>query len=551
MITPKFRASWRSLALSLLGSLIWVLPSPVAWGLEDGVEADEVHHPAENVWNASRGELQSRFEEACTLFEEGRFHKSSLALYELTQSALAPSLGGQVRYLLGRSLEALEMPLAAERFYREAVLLSPIDEATYGVALTRWSALAWGAGDPDSLSWTLLHLSPESDPPDAIGLDYLRGRRLLDDRSLAEARVWLQRAGNPETLIGRRALYLFGVAATLEGDLESAYGAFEVLIRGVPDGVDGELSAKERETSERLRSLGLMGMARVRYRQGRLDDASSLYGRVPSDAYDLSQANYERAWVAFAQDSFLEAAELLAPYQLKDQSAGDHVRFQPEAELLASLLYISTEQFDLADGLLRAYLNELYEVRVALRDFLTELGGEAHVADVGRLIFEMPVLELFYFEIEAEDEVQPEPAADWKEDDRVRNAVERLQPLLDDIRRDVTVDAALARWERAAAEHEVAGRQFLWWQESELAEALQKYWQETMLQVQQELGSLAQRRLTEFRLTLSGHNIAALALRREVTRHRMACITRESQENALKRYEGHPLPPLDFIHSTP
>lgn len=546
-ISPKnspIRTCWGLLSAVCLVGLV-VVPSHAADPKKPEPRAEPRKLEMLEAPDAGLLPYRTLMDESITLYEQKRYHKASTALYDYLDKPIPAILSAEARYRLGRSLEVVQMPMMAMGMYRDITRFGPVVGKVYPEALNGWITLALKYDDTVELQHRLQHLPIKHDPPNQPLLPYLRGVGLLDRGKLDEGMALLSSASTPDTVIGRQASYAAAVALNQAGKRALARKLLMPLLTGTPKGSGEVMTAKELMLVERLRELSAMGLARLAYAEGKLAEARQFYARVGSRSIYYPRALYEQAWIAFQEDKPLEVLPRLAALRLSRQLAPSEPQalvtgaaFVPEADLLASLFYLRTDQHDLADGTLRSYLETLHAVRLALRD----LDRAYEAAPDKRWLVQTLLGHKAQIPLEGES-AEPE-ARDPSLEVLAQKSVPVLKPILEELMHHRDVSRSLARMEVLRAEQGVWQKQLSWWRASALGLYSARW---LALEERKCLDLIADTLLAGLlrqRMWLSEQNVMGLALRREVTMQRLARSTNQPDPDPWK---GEPLPPFDYV----
>lgn len=479
-------------------------------------------------------------DEAITLYEQKRYHKASTALFDYLDKPVPAILSAEARYRLGRSLEVVNQPMMAMLMYRDVTRFGPMVGQVYTEALSAWIQLALKFDDTVDLGHRIRQLPAEKDPAGADVLKWLRGLELYERGELESSLAILTGLADANTVIGRQASYTAAMALIKQNKRPLAIKLLDPLTSGMPRGSQDVMTAKELLQVERLRELATIALARIAYSERRFADARTLYARIGSKSPYQPRVQYEQAWMAFWTERGADVLPALAKLRL-DRQQGEGA-FVPEAELLAAMFYLRTNQHDLADGVLRTYLERLHTLRLALRDF-----DRAYHSDDDMLALVQRVTGLKP-EIPLEGEASAGDARDPSLEAAAEKALPVLKPILEDIGRHRDITRSISRVEQLRSDYQGWSRQISWWKGASLG-----------VYVGHELG-LEERRtlivagrtymseLLSQRLLLSEQNVVALTLRREVTMMRLALAKGAADPDP---YRGAPLPPFDFVRPSP
>ena len=272
-------------------------------------------------------DLPAPLAEAIQLNRAQRYLSASVLLHDLLVSGDWPAHDSRIRYELGRSLQGLDLPHAADHFYR-SVLRKGTDDPMFGYALLKTLQTAEALGDDTTLRRIAPRIADLSAVPDSARstILYLQGLAAYEDADLQGALSALE-AITLEQPRGPEAFYLRGVIYNEQGKLKSSVRAFRDLVRTEGVSVDPELQAK-----------AILNIARVYYSIEHFEDARLYYQQVPRGSDAWVQAVYERSWAELmVGDTDGTLGDLLtveSPYFTA------HRAF-PEASLLRAIAYFN------------------------------------------------------------------------------------------------------------------------------------------------------------------------------------------------------------------
>ncbi len=520
---------------------------PVVWAF--GIALGLMAVPPRAVGEADAGGGGAiELEEARTLLEEQRYHKAAVAAFDVLSRPCSSPVGAEARWILGSSLDIIGLPQLAATWYRDVVRYGSTGGPFAGDALQAWAAAVVRLDDTSELIQRLeaLPFDPGFSSPRSEAYQYLKAVALWQSDDPDGARMLLDAVVNLDTLVGWQATYLLALLDVSVHNRDAAYNRLVPLSRGHPD-MPEDGSPHLEILASRLHDLALAGIARIQFAAGEYEDARTLYERLGPDSEQWPRTSYELAWTDFHLGRLDEAVKALAPLRLDRLDPEERAAFVPEAELLAALIYIWTGQYDLADGVLREYLDQVHELRAALRDVQEAYHGIEDAPAVMAALYGLVPL------LPPEDAAPGETpetgfAAGSPTDPRAEMARTRLpvlRPILEDIRRDRNVAGAMHRVYNCRADYETLSRQMSWWQETDLCAHLRALLVQEEQRALFEAGRGVQAELERYRMWLGELDVLALAYRREVTLQRLREAT---GEEGFPRYEGEPLPPFDFVH---
>lgn len=494
-------------------------------------------------------------DESISLYEQKRYHKASTALFDYLEKPIPAVLSAEARYRLGRSLEVLNMPVLAMGMYRDITRFGPIVGKVYTEALNAWVLLSLKYDDQVELYNRIQHLPVASDPTGLPVLAYLRGLAKIEHGQLEDGLKLLLNVATPDTVVGRQAAYTAAVTLAHANKRAQARKLLEPLQTGTPKPSLDIMSARELQIVDRLKEQASLALARIAYQERRFADARGFYAKLNSHSVYQPRVQYELAWISFFEDKGLEVLPQLARLRLDRQMevqtpnpppaekamSGGGVSIVPESELLAALFYLRSNQHDLADGVLRSYLERLHVVRLALRDLDRSYESDPDPLWLARVVMG----------------IKPEIPLEGEGDDGARDpslvalaerSVPPLRNMVDEACRDRDITRSLARIEVLRQEFQTWNKQLSWWKGS----ALGQYAAKTLAMEERKsielIGQVLDAYFLRQRLSLSEQNVMGLALRREVTTQRLAGAASKTDPDP---YTGEPLPPFDFVRPEP
>lgn len=323
-------------------------------------------------------------DEAVAAYNEGRYAEAALAFFNVAENAGVPRLAYQAEYYLALSLYELGLHHSA-LYYDSLIIDQGPNHPFYKDAVKNLLAVMEAVGDrnlvPNLLDREYNEAFAEL-PLDVLNrVNFIVALWQHYQRRPEDARAFLDALPRDSSSF-HRGRYLRGVQmvqiaqqALSEGAEKEAEGAYEAaadvfneVIRlvdasaaktKVPRKKKGkEAEALRRQAEELTESghLATLALARVRYGQGRFEEAVALYERIPRFSKHWRDALFEGAYAAFRADDPGRALGLLqtlhAPVA-KDQ-------FVPESYLLKALIYFSYCLYDEAKATL-AELDRLHD----------------------------------------------------------------------------------------------------------------------------------------------------------------------------------------------
>lgn len=230
---------------------------------------------------------------AITQLDSGRALSASAQLSGLLADGSYPDHALEIRYHLGRSLLALELPLSAQAEFVRVVRAGPESEL-FPYALSKLVVIAEQTGDHYDLRRIAAGLDPADVPAGARSVvAYHRARELHRTGELGAALAALD-AVSPGSDQHAPALVLKGTILNTQQKYKSAVRAFRDVYRD--EGADPA-----------LRDLALLDIARVYYGIERYAEAEQYYQLVARDSALWSTAVFERSWARLMQGDDADA----------------------------------------------------------------------------------------------------------------------------------------------------------------------------------------------------------------------------------------------------
>ncbi len=284
--------------------------------------------------NAALANLQN----TSVLYTRGDFSGAASAAFQVYSSSRNAQEKMNAGIFLARSLQALDLPYSASRFYGAIVRQGPQNNPFFREAFEKLGAInsMVSLGQAQIVQMVSGRdggaLNPEFIPGSARGFYfYYLGVDSFDDRKYGAA-VRLFKSvpgGSPYYL---RAQFHLGVIANLQGQHSQAISYFS----GVASG------ARRDDDGDHLRSGAIMNIARVEYETKRYNDSLMQYGRVSRDSDQWLDAQFEGSWAFFMIEKQNNALGNLHTVQ----SPFFENRFYPESYILQSITFLRLCRFD-------------------------------------------------------------------------------------------------------------------------------------------------------------------------------------------------------------
>jgi hypothetical protein len=271
------------------------------------------------------------------LYSRGDYPGAASAAFQLYSSSQNIQEKLNAGFFLARSLQALDLPYSASRFYGAIVRQGPVSNPFFRQSFEQLgqinSTVSLGQAQIVQLvTGRNGGINPEAIPGSARGFYfYYQGVENFEGRKYEAATRAFRSVpgGSPYYL---RAQFHLGVIANLQGQHSQAISYFSSVASGSRRDDDGE----------HIRNAAIMNIARVEYETKRFNESLMQYGRVARDSDLWLDAQFEGSWAFFMIQKHNNALgnlhTVLAPFFEN--------RFYPESYILQSITFLRLCRFD-------------------------------------------------------------------------------------------------------------------------------------------------------------------------------------------------------------
>jgi len=297
------------------------------------------------------------------LYSRGDYPGAASAAFQLYSSSRNIQEKLPAGFFLARSLQALDLPYSASRFYGAIVRQGPGSNPFFRQSFEQLgqinSTVSLGQAQIVQLvSGRNGTINTEAIPGSARGFYYYyQGVENFDDRKYEAASRAFRGVpgGSPYYL---RAQFHLGVIANLQGQHSQAISYFSSVASG----------ARRDDDGDHLRNAAIMNIARVEYETKRFNEALMQYGRVARDSDLWLDSYFEGAWAFFMIQKHNNALgnlhTVLAPFFEN--------RFYPESYILQSITFLRLCKFDETKDALEKFRDRYRPLFGELKKLVTE-----------------------------------------------------------------------------------------------------------------------------------------------------------------------------------
>jgi TolA-binding protein len=273
-----------------------------------------------------------RVVDAELLFNLHNFSEAATILLDVIERYPTSRAYDDALVLLGESLY-LNKDYTAARHYFEMAVKKNTGSRKEQQALQRLVEIALRLDDFDNVEEYLTRL--ERIPPNQLepSVPYVRGKYLYVRDKLDEA-LAIFNAIPPQNEYYLQARYFIGTIQVKKGDLGSASGSFDAILRVQP----------RNENDKEVEDLARLAIGRLYYERNQFDKAREAYASVPRQSKHFAEAMYEATWNAIKAKDFVAAYRSLDIMLLQDPDSPQ----APELQLLRGNLHLRLANFFLA-----------------------------------------------------------------------------------------------------------------------------------------------------------------------------------------------------------
>lgn len=225
------------------------------------------------------------YEEAQKAFRS-RDYQEAARLFYLTVVGSTGDVQKKAEFGLAESLKKLRLHYGAAYFYSRMVATGPTNDF-FRLSLSELGHINSRKPLGKASIYGLFgsKVNPLVVPPKARGFYFFyKGLKFFEDKNVTAARAEFLRVPASSSYYATAQYYL-GVIMTITGDTDGAMGAFTRVIR--------------KSSSEEMRELAIMNMARVNYEKKNYRKAFQFYSQIQRDSDLWLQSIFEGAWAFF------------------------------------------------------------------------------------------------------------------------------------------------------------------------------------------------------------------------------------------------------------
>lgn len=301
---------------------------------------------------------ESDLTNALQMARHGRYVEASVRLFQLSFSPRFLDRRMQIKYMLGLTLQKLNLPQLAAFQFMSVVKDGRTQYANK--ALEDLSRVADRLGDDSLLNYAYSKVKIEAFPSSQrdrlfmrIG-EFERRHGQFDQAARTFARV------APGTRYYAGAKYQEGLAFAEANQVDRSIAAFDELIA----------SRQNRGISDPLRAAGQMGKARALYQKKDFDGAIAAYREVPRDTWPWHDTLFESSWAMLRSGRFRSALSNFHSLH----SAFYENTYLPESLILRSIVYLYICKYDETEKVLNLFSRMYKPAYNRLDQLLREAG---------------------------------------------------------------------------------------------------------------------------------------------------------------------------------
>lgn len=277
--------------------------------------------------------------DALTMAKNGRYVEASTRLFQLSYSPRFQDKRMQIKYVLGLTLQKLNLPQLAAFQYMTVV--KDGNSRYAGQSLEKLSQVADALNDDSLLNYAYSKIKIESFPGSQRDRLFLRiGEFQRRHKQYAEAANTFGRVGRGSPYY-HSSKYQQGLAFAEGNQVDRAVAAFDELVE----------SRRNASPNDGLRAAGLVGKARALYQKQDWDGAISTYRQVPRDTWPWHDTLFEASWAMVRSGRFRSALSnfhsLHSPYYENT--------YLPESLILRAIVYLYICKYDETDKVLNLF----------------------------------------------------------------------------------------------------------------------------------------------------------------------------------------------------
>lgn len=293
----------------------------------------------------------------------GDYYLASQIFFGLLERERNPRRLGQLRFLLARTLQQLDLHQVAAFPYYEIIRTEGKTNAKSSYVRQSLERLTVAADRLESevlLSYALKQIREEDFP--AANRDllfYRRGELRLREKNYIDAAREFSRVRSDSTHYWK-ARYRLALSLVEAGQLEKAEAVFSAIVAANTD-----LSRAEGITNK-IRVNALLGKARTLYQRKLFSEAIEAYRQVPRDTEQWHEALFESTWAMLLDGRFRSALSNF--HSLHSPFYDDF--YQPESLVLRSIVYHYICRYDEMEKVLALFDKTYQPARSQLRKAL-------------------------------------------------------------------------------------------------------------------------------------------------------------------------------------
>jgi hypothetical protein len=298
--------------------------------------------------------------EALALAKSGRYAESSRRLFNLSYSPRFQDRRMQIKFMLGLTLQKMNLPQLAAFQYMTVVKDGNSQFANQ--ALERLSQVADRLNDDSLLNYAYSKIKIDSFPRTQRDRLFLRiGEFERRHGQFAQAASTLGHVGPGHYYAA--AKYQQGLAFAEANQPEKAANVFEQLID----------SRRNASVNDGLRAAGYMGKARSLYQKKDWDGSIAAYREIPKDTWPWHDTLFESSWAMLRSGRFRSALSNFHSLH----SAFYENTYLPESLILRSIVYLYICKYDETEKVLNLFGRMYKPAYQKLDNLLRDTGQKA------------------------------------------------------------------------------------------------------------------------------------------------------------------------------
>jgi tetratricopeptide (TPR) repeat protein len=277
--------------------------------------------------------------EALNLAKSNRYTEASVRLFQLSYSPRFLDKRMQIKYVLGLTLQKMNLPqLAAFQFMS---VVKDGNSHYAGQALEKLSQVADILNDESLLNYAYSKIKIDNFPHSQRDRLYLRIGEFERRHSQFEQSAETFGRVQPGSPYYASAKYQQGLAFAEGNKVDRSVAAFDELVE----------SRRRAAPNDNLRAAGLMGKARALYQKKDWDAAIAAYREVPRDTFPWHDTLFESSWAMVRSGRFRSALSNFHSLH----SAFYENTYLPESLILRSIVYLYICKYDETEKVLNLF----------------------------------------------------------------------------------------------------------------------------------------------------------------------------------------------------